>query len=524
MSSGGFFDVHGQLSRRRGAVPPPDVPPNLANAISVSELTSRIDRALKVNLPDTLLVRGEVSNFRIQQGSGHYYFTLKDASSCVDCVMWKDHAARLKFAPADGMELLATGRVTVYRERGKYQLSVVALRPLGKGALEVAFQQLRARLGAQGLFDPAAKKALPRYPQTIVLITGANTAALQDMLKVLRRFGWLRLVLGSVPVQGEGAAEKIAAAIHHVNRAAGWLAPDVLILARGGGSLEDLWSFNEEVVARAIAASQIPVVTGIGHEVDTTIADLVADYHAHTPTEAAQVVSAGWRDARQELDGQALHLRRALINRLHDSGQRLALIERHEIFRRPFDRLNLLRQRLDDRQRQLESAMHRRLQQTDRKLRELGSRLDRRLPALIARVKQTLAERADRLLPALARRIRLAHAALGQLGERLSQAHPRATVRLYRQRLKTIEERLARDGQAMLNQRRQALEAAGRQLESVNPINVLRRGYTITTRKKDGQILRAAAQVKPGDRLITRTADGTVESTADDPRQPGLFD
>ena len=261
-------------------------------AISVSQLTAVIDRAIKAGVPGSVLVKGEVSNFKAHAASGHLYFTLKDATACINCVMWKSDAARVKFRPTDGMELLTGGRVAVYAEQGKYQLYVTSLRPIGQGALELALRQLRARLEAEGLFAAARKKPLPPYPLNIALVTSRQTAALQDMLKVLRRFPWLRLSLFHAPVQGDGAGERIADAIAQLN-ASRDRPTDVLLLARGGGSLEDLWAFNEEVVARAIAASRIPVVTGIGHEIDVSIADLVADHHAHTPTEARADHRAG---------------------------------------------------------------------------------------------------------------------------------------------------------------------------------------------------------------------------------------
>ncbi len=268
--------------------------------------------------------------------------------------MFKSDAVRLKFQPGDGMEMLATGRIGVFPKRGNYQLYVARLDPLGQGALELAFQQLKAKLEAQGLFDPENKKPLPRFPQSIVLVTSQETAALQDMLKVLGRFPWLRVMLYHVAVQGDGCAAKIAGALRDLSRNADALGPiDVILLARGGGSLEDLWAFNEEVLARAIAASNIPIVTGVGHEVDTSIADLAADYHAHTPTEAAQVITANWRIAPDTTDALGLRLRRELRMRLNEARQRLAATQRHAVFRRPMDRINTLRQLLDDRQRAL---------------------------------------------------------------------------------------------------------------------------------------------------------------------------
>ena len=277
---------------------------------TVTQLTAAIEKAIKTGVPASITVRGEVSNVSDRQASGHLYFTMKDSGASINCVMWRDNAARLQFRLEDGLEIIATGRVTVYAPQGRYQLTVQQILPAGRGALELAFRQLQARLSAEGLFDADRKKTIPQYPTRIVLLTSRATAALQDMLKVLRRFPWLKLMVYHVPVQGDGSAAKIAAAIDHLSRHAADIGGvDVILLARGGGSLEDLWSFNEEIVARAIAASRIPVITGIGHEVDCSISDLVADYHAHTPTEAAQVVSQHWKRAADSLSQAQTRLR-----------------------------------------------------------------------------------------------------------------------------------------------------------------------------------------------------------------------
>ncbi len=305
MAGPNFFQFREELlAKGKTARPAADANPTTP---AVSQLTSTIERAIKSGVPASVLVRGEVSNLSLHRASGHLYFTLKDANACLDCVMFKSDAQRLKFEPTDGSEMLAGGRIGVYAQRGRYQLYVNTLSPLGKGALELAFQQLRAKLEAEGLFVAERKQLLPIYPRRILMLTSRQTAALQDMLKVLRRYPYLQLMLFHVPAQGDGSAELIADAIRFLNQKSKRIAPaDVIVLARGGGSLEDLWEFNEECVARAIFASRIPVVTGIGHEVDVSIADLVADYHAHTPTEAAQVIVAEWNSARQAIATSSL--------------------------------------------------------------------------------------------------------------------------------------------------------------------------------------------------------------------------
>jgi exodeoxyribonuclease VII large subunit len=538
MGKSGFFDFHEKVTRQRRGDGGSDAPSagtegeaqaagagkHAAEPITVSQLTSRIERTLKDGIPETLYVRGEVSNYRPNQSSGHVYFTLKDAASCVDCVIWRSDAARLKFNPTDGMELLAGGRVGVYTTRGKYQLYVTTLRPLGQGALEVAFQQLRAKLEAQGLFEAERKRPLPAYPMSVVLISGADTAALADMLKVLRRYRWMRLMVYPVPVQGDGAAAKIASAIAHVSREGEDVGAEVIILARGGGSLEDLWQFNEEVVARAIFASRIPVVTGVGHEVDTSIADLVADYHAHTPTEAAQVVAAQWRGVRDEVDARATRLRRAAGASVQDARQRLRSVERHEAFRRPMHRVNSLRQLLDDRQRALAMSAGDRVHAAQLQLQTLEGRFERHLPTTLSRLRERLGVLGQALSLAIAHRVRVDTERVARLSALLIDCHPKYKLPLRRQKLAAVSDRLSLAARNSVLLRGQRLEALGRQLEAVGPENVLRRGYTITTRKKGGIPARSAAEVAPGDRLVTRFADGQVESVVDDSRQLPLFE
>jgi exodeoxyribonuclease VII large subunit len=473
-----FFDFRQRVFARPT---PPEPAPGKVEPLTVSQLTGQIERAIRAGVPAWLHVRGEVSNINLHRASGHLYFTLKDDQACIDCVMYRSDVARLKFQPADGIELLATGRVGVYPQRGRYQLYVTALAPLGKGALELAFQQLRERLQREGLFHPARKKALPRYPTRIALVTSRSTAAFQDMLKVLRRFPWIQLMLYDVPVQGDGSAELIAEAMQTLSRKADQVGGvDLILLARGGGSLEDLWEFNEEIVARAIASSRIPVVTGIGHEVDTSMADLVADYHAHTPTEAAQVVTAHWKLVRDLVMQVQVRLSRCLRTILQDSRQRLVSIRRHEFFRRPTDRINQLRQLLDDRQRAIQLAM------------------------------------SDRLRTATARLTRL-EAAMGQ-------HHPRHRINLERRRVGDITTRMSLAIRHDLTRRLERVEMLGRHLEAIAPKSVLNRGFTITTRTKDGKIVKSAKETKVGERLTTQFSDGTVESRVVDQKQFRLFD
>src|SRR5437667_2416362 len=251
--------------------------------LTVSELTRRLQEVLEDRFP-AVWVEGEISNFRLY-GSGHAYFTLKDAEAQLRCVLFRNRGRRIKFEPADGLHVMAFGSVEVYAQRGEYQLVVELLEPKGLGALQLAFEQLKERLGREGLFDPARKRQLPRFPRKIGIVTSPSGAALHDMLRVIgRRFGEIHVVVAPAKVQGDGAAQEIAQGVRELNALGG---VDVIIVGRGGGSLEDLWAFNDEMLARTIVASKIPVISGVGHAVDYTIADFVADVRAATPSPAA---------------------------------------------------------------------------------------------------------------------------------------------------------------------------------------------------------------------------------------------
>jgi exodeoxyribonuclease VII large subunit len=505
-----FFEFREQVTqpaRRKPTTvrPLPGAQPQAAAAgvLTVSQLTHEIDRVIRKEFAAPVSVRGEVSNYKLHAASGNAYFTLKDAGACIDCLMWKSDAARLKFKPKDGMELIARGHVQVFAPKGKHQLYVTSLQPLGQGALELAFQQTKAKLEADGLFDPERKRPLPSYPSRVVLVTSTQTAALQDMLKVLRRFPWVHVFVYHVPVQGDGCGARIAQGLRHISRSIeSFGGADVLLLSRGGGSLEDQWGFNEEAVARAVAACPIPVVTGIGHEVDTSIADLVADHHAHTPTEAAQVVTAHWRGARETVQATSLRLRRTVRGMVDYARQRLIGCQRHEVFRRPLSRVTALRQLIDDRQHALEAAASAALVARSRALESCGVALARLMDA----------------------RVREHGAHLASVWARLRERHPRHTLALTAERVERLQERLERGTTAAFERKSQHLEGLSHFLEAVSPDRVLQRGYSITTRKKDGAIVRSPKDVKAGDRIVTRVAEGEIESRVDDANQPRLFE
>ncbi|MGH9325712.1 MAG: exodeoxyribonuclease VII large subunit [Terriglobia bacterium] len=324
---------------------------------TVSALTQEIRNVLEPKFLD-VWVMGEVSNFRAAS-SGHCYFTLKDESAQLRVVCFRNQARYLKFRPQDGVSLTVRGRLSLYEARGEYQIIAEYLEPAGLGALQLAFEQLKQKLAAEGLFDPARRKPLPILPSTIGVVTSPTGAVIRDILRVLkRRFPNINVMVYAARVQGEAAAEEIAAGIRHFNR--NRLA-DVLILARGGGSLEDLWPFNEESLARAIAASEIPVISAVGHETDFTIADFVADLRAPTPSAAAEMVVARKQDFGASLRLRERQLAQAMGLKLYDLRQRLTELALHRVFQTMAGRLAERSQRLDELGMGLERAARGRL-------------------------------------------------------------------------------------------------------------------------------------------------------------------
>src|SRR5438132_12319565 len=327
---------------------------------TVSELTAKIRDLLSKNFTD-ISVQGEISNCREAQ-SGHIYFTLKDDRAQVRCVYFKQQQRGIKFRPEDGLLMTVRGSISVYETRGEYQIYVENLEPVGRGALQLAFEQLKKRLEADGLFDPASKKPLPLLPSRIGIITSPRGAAVRDVVRILtRRFPNVHLTVYPVRVQGEGSAEEIVKALKFFNSRK---IVDVLILARGGGSMEDLWSFNEEIVARAIFASEIPVISGVGHETDFTIADFVADVRASTPSAAAELVV----QPRAQFDKHIADLRETLAGliryRLLEFSRHVHELSARRGFRRPLDLLRQQRQRADEMTSRLALGLRARLEQS----------------------------------------------------------------------------------------------------------------------------------------------------------------
>jgi exodeoxyribonuclease VII large subunit len=363
----------------------------LEGILTITELTHRIRRSLEDEF-DHVAVVGEVSNLR-RPASGHLYLTLKDAGAQIAAVLWRSTAARLRFDLEDGMEVVATGALTVYEPRGSYQLIISSIRPKGLGALQLAFLQLKDKLEKEGLFRPEHKKPLPFLPSCVGVVTSSSGAAIHDILTVIgRRFPPAHIVLRPVRVQGEGAAKEIAQAIAEFNE---WGGADVLITGRGGGSLEDLWAFNEEVVARAIHASRIPTISAVGHEIDVTISDFVADRRALTPSEAAEIVLPKLEDLLETLDGLRGRLAAALRAQLDLARARLQRLRASYAFRAPLDRIRLHEQRLDELAGAATLAIRRRLESCRERLATAAGRLHALSPLRVLERGYSITRRLD---------------------------------------------------------------------------------------------------------------------------------
>src|SRR5262249_53978924 len=294
-----------------------------ATVFTVSELTRNIRGTLETKF-GTVWVQGEISNYKLHP-SGHQYFTLKDQRAQISCVIWRDTMAPLRQALADGAQVQVYGTVTVFEARGQYQLNVQVLQPRGVGLLQATFEALKRKLEAEGLFAAERKRPLPKFPRRIGIITSASGAAIRDMLNVLRRRApCLQILINPVRVQGPGAAQEIAVAIRELAMPSDYWQPlDLIVVTRGGGSIEDLWEFNEEIVARAIFHSAVPIVSAVGHEIDFTISDFVADMRAATPSAAAELIVPDIVDLQRQIDGYTRSLGRQLLNRVRDAQQRL---------------------------------------------------------------------------------------------------------------------------------------------------------------------------------------------------------
>jgi len=436
---------------------------------TVTELNGSVRLLLSSHF-GTIWVEGEISNLA-QPSSGHLYFTLKDSDAQIRCALFKGPARSLGFRPANGMRVLARAQVSLYEPRGDYQLIVDLLEEAGDGALRRAFEALKAKLAAEGLFDAARKKPIPALPQCLGVITSPTGAAVRDILHVLkRRFPALPVIIFPVRVQGTEAKHDIARALALAEEHC-----DALILARGGGSLEDLWAFNEEIVARAIAACPIPVISGVGHETDLTIADLVADLRAPTPSAAAEAISP---------DAQAWLARFVRLEARLNHHVRISLKLKTQD-------LSHLEKRL--RQAHPEKQMQRNAQRLD----ELELRLGQAL-------RSNLARKVSRLQTVEAK---------------LQSHHPAQRIQFLDAKQSALSRRLSAAMARLLEMRRQALKASGEKLHAVSPLATLERGYAIASRQRDGKVLLDTASIKTGETVEIRLAKGCLISQVMDKRE-----
>lgn len=501
-------------------------PPATSGALTPWQVNELIRGAIARHVPATLSVIGELGDVS-RSVMGHLYFTLKDDRSELRCVMWKSAAQSLKFEPKVGLQVIVHGGLEMYAPRGALQLIVRRIEPRGVGALELAFRQLREKLEREGLFAAARKRPIPRFPTRIAVVTSPRGAALRDITRTLaRRFPYAEIVLFPTRVQGEGAAAEIAAAIALMNRSAAALdGIDVAIVGRGGGSLEDLWAFNEEAVARAIAASDVPIVSAVGHEVDFSIADFVADLRAATPTAAAELVSPDRAELRAALNQDLARLRRGMATLLQFGRRRFEALLSREPLARPTARIRYEEQRVDERFHALRWALAAKLRAARGELTRVESRLLRggARVDLIAR-RRHIDRLIERAHSAVARRVSSIRTRFAVLREELARRSPERRLASFSERVRQLSVRLRHAGQERLRRFRDALESRAALLEGLNPRGVLRRGYSVTRHARTRELLRSIQQISENTPIVTELADGEFRSTAHDPRQGRLFD
>ncbi|HWX15516.1 MAG TPA: exodeoxyribonuclease VII large subunit [Chthoniobacterales bacterium] len=435
--------------------------------LTVGELTRAIRSTLETKF-GAVWVQGEISNYKLHP-SGHQYFTLRDARAQIACVIFRNTMAPLRQPLVDGAQVQVYGNVSVFEARGQYQLSVQILQPRGLGLLQAKFEALKRKLEAEGLFDPARKRVPPKFPRRIGIVTSASGAAIRDLLNVLqRRAPWLQILINPVRVQGTGAAEEIAVAIRELATPnENWLPLDLIVVARGGGSIEDLWAFNEEIVARTIVDAGVPIVSAIGHEIDFTICDFVADLRAPTPSAAAELVVPDIIDLRRRIDVLAGSLDKCLRNFLAHQQTRLRFLSERTLARELLKRMRDAQQEFDLARESLHRHVAHKIDDYRRGFVHMASALHARSPARELTIKRN-------------------HFA--DLQRRFAALPPRF--------LADAKQRFGR------------MEGI---LRVLGPDATLRRGYSIT-RDKNGRIVRSIARVKRGIRLRTRVTDGDIES------------
>jgi exodeoxyribonuclease VII large subunit len=438
-----------------------------SKVFTVAELTRQIRGVLETRF-GAVWVQGEISNYRLQP-SGHRYFTLKDQRAAISCVVFRNTLPPTAPPIADGAQVQLYGNVTVFEQRGQYQLNVQIVQTRGAGLLQAKFEALKRKLEAEGLFDSARKRALPKFPKRIGIITSPSGAAIRDMLNVLRRRAPnVQVLISPVRVQGIGASAEIATAIKELARPNdSWEPIDLIVLARGGGSIEDLWEFNEEIVARAIFHSAIPIVSAIGHEIDFTIADFVADLRAPTPSAAAELIVADTAELSRRVSELENCLQKCLRNFLQQSLTRLRFLSERTLARE-------LIQRMRDAQQQL----------------------DLNADSLRRKLKQFVAD---------------ARAALSTRAQSLKTHDPKRELTVCKTRIADLERRLAMQAPRLMEKARQRFQTAEGILRVVSPEATLQRGYSITT-DAAGKVIRRVAAAKPKSKIRTRVTDGEFES------------
>jgi len=431
---------------------------------TVRDLVSTVRTHIEREYGD-IWVEGEISNFRAHD-SGHLYFTLKDQNAQIRAVMFRSSARLLRFRPENGMQIVLRGRVTVYEDRGELQISAEYLEPKGAGALQIAFEQLKAKLEAEGLFDSSRKKLIPALPRRIGVVTSPQAAALRDILNVLRRrHHSANVLIFPAQVQGEAAALEVSAGIRYFNKARN---VDVIIVARGGGSAEDLAAFNHEGLARVVASSQIPIISAVGHETDFTVIDFVADLRAPTPSAAAELVIRSRQEVEEQAEGLRQRLVRAMRYRLLMGRQVLTESAQHGAFARMMDAINQRQQKLDDLQYRLDRAERQILERSRRRLDSVSAAVRHYdLRRILAGIKKELEAQAGTMVAAMRTSLLRSQSRLDQLAS---------------------------------------------QLQALSPVAILERGYALVFDSR-GSLLKNASQVKTGDEISARLAQGSVTAT-----------
>ncbi len=482
---------------------------------NVTQLNALVKGALQNALPGRMLLRGQISNWK-QYPGGHCYFLLKDAESQISCVMWASKARQLKFACENGMEVIAAGSVDVYLPRGQYQFYAEKLEPAGIGSLQLAFEQMRKRLEAEGLFRPDHKKPIPAYAMRIGVVTSRQGAAVRDITEsIFTRWPCARLWIFDTPVQGEGAAGKIAAAITAANRLQRQLDLQVLIVGRGGGSMEDLWAFNEEPVARAIYHSPIPVISAVGHEVDVTIADLVADARASTPTRAGVKAVPDGGEVLHRLETAAARLRRCAEGRLQHARLRLEAILAGSVFRMPHGPVRIAAQQLDETQDALANAINDSLAAYHKQMDRCAAAVARIEPGrVIAQQQLRLAKATDVLDTAIDGQMSRFRQQVNHFAVAIAKIEPGRFVAQQRLGLHELESRCQKATLAVVSKKQLQLTAQDNRVQALNPRAVLSRGYSITLDRRTGAVITRPEQVAEGQAIVTELARRRrIEST-----------